>query len=1130
MAPFTGGLTVAAINTVRMLLDEHRQHFKEDAGAEAGDAATQISHRVLARNHDRVGLALSGGGIRSATFALGVLQALAELRLLTSIHFLSTVSGGGYIGSWLSAWAHRHPAGIAGVMEELRSRQGGTDHEAAPVRHLRRYSNYLTPRVGLLSADTWTLIGTCFRNLLVNWLTLVPYFLLALLVPVIGVEMIRLEVESEWFRRPWMGSLAPVDVVLIGGLCCLVYSIGVLGASLPTGKRRDVPAGFGFVAATQTQFLLKALVPLLAGVIALVTAWAAYTPLDNGALLLTPFVKTIPQWAIFTLLGIAAHLAASIWYTARTYYFNLATGRRVLARTETSVWLEPLAIVLSGAFGGWLVWLSASTVVPAAVAATTGVLRPLEVYVVVSVPLFLLGFLLAQTLYIALGSRLMGDEDREWFARAGAWILAAAVGWVVISSIALLGPDTLRWLWRNARASAVSIGGLSGIVSMWLGRSDRTRATDQSVGRGWGDVASEWALTLAAPAFLVTLAIIGATALEGAQALVVSLWSVPTWVAVAAITGALLLVVLIVAFAVNVNVFSLHGMYRDRLIRAYLGASRSQRQPNQFTGFDPDDNLALAHLAWPFFNAGDWPLVHTIAIVMQPEPGQPKSALRQAIDTIDPDLVETTSKVVNWNARSEAAVQSVLSRFNYLLSSSKRCAELRGEWDAAVAARFPRSQFGAHDWWTIVAIARELHPDRDMLEREPATLRQRFVLQTLVSERDRTWIAEAADAPFWEHGRVVALTGRLNAVVGKGAPAAAAIGASTGGMPSDLGDVAEAETMRTQLEALVPPPSPAPLHIVNTTINLVSGDELAWQERRAASFTMTPFHAGSPVVGFRAMKASASQRKAYGGASGVSLGTAVTISGAAANPNMGYHSSPVVTLLLTLFNARLGAWLGNPAARTRYGHSYPRRQFFPMALAEAFGMTSRKGGYVHLSDGGHFENLGLYELVRRGCGHVIVSDAGCDGSYAFEDLGNAVRKIRVDLGIEITFTGFKVGRRPAAQGDKVAGEYVALGTIHYGRRCPGVQDGELLYVKPAIFDKDEPIDVVQYGRANPAYPHEPTTDQWFSESQFESYRALGKYIMLAVSAHKPAAPPPDSIGALFGQVKAAMAGASGEQR
>jgi len=100
-------------------------------------------------------------------------------------------------------------------------------------------------------------------------------------------------------------------------------------------------------------------------------------------------------------------------------------------------------------------------------------------------------------------------------------------------------------------------------------------------------------------------------------------------------------------------------------------------------------------------------------------------------------------------------------------------------------------------------------------------------------------------------------------------------------------------------------PNLKPFHVVNIALNLVAGRRLAWQQRKAESFTVTPLHTGNCALGYRP---SAS----YGGDKGISLGTAITISGAAASPNMGYHSSPVIGFIMTLFNARLGAWLGNP--------------------------------------------------------------------------------------------------------------------------------------------------------------------------------------------------------------------------
>ncbi len=140
-----------------------------------------------------VGLAFSGGGIRSATFNLGVLQAFAELKLLRLFDYLSTVSGGGYIGSWLSALIRREPS-LARVEEEIApilsdastSQQPATSgeqtrHEPHAISFLRRYSNYITPKTGLFSADTWSVVSTYTRNLNLN-LTILSAGLFSLLI------------------------------------------------------------------------------------------------------------------------------------------------------------------------------------------------------------------------------------------------------------------------------------------------------------------------------------------------------------------------------------------------------------------------------------------------------------------------------------------------------------------------------------------------------------------------------------------------------------------------------------------------------------------------------------------------------------------------------------------------------------------------------------------------------------------------------------------------------------------------------------------------------------------------------------------------------------------------------------
>jgi hypothetical protein len=306
-----------------------------------------------------------------------------------------------------------------------------------------------------------------------------------------------------------------------------------------------------------------------------------------------------------------------------------------------------------------------------------------------------------------------------------------------------------------------------------------------------------------------------------------------------------------------------------------------------------------------------------------------------------------------------------------------------------------------------------------------------------------------------------------------------------------------------------------PYPIINTAVNINTGAELAQQERKAASFVFTPESCGfdpstreivrdtgvdpSPL-GYRATWG-------YAYPAGPNLGTAFAISGAAANPNWGYHTSGPVAFLLTLFNARLGWWLGNPR------WSRPSRQDGPKAslwylFAELLGLTTKRSKFINLSDGGHFENLGLYELVRRRARFIIVCDAEEDGKLTFGSLGGVVRKVRADFGVEIDIDPAPIRRGPSG----ASGAHCVIGTIWYpedepafiagltgnltdltaGRR-PRAR-GWLLYIKSSLTG-DEPADVTEYQSAHAEFPHESTADQFFSESQFESYRRLGLHVL-----------------------------------
>jgi hypothetical protein len=250
---------------------------------------------------------------------------------------------------------------------------------------------------------------------------------------------------------------------------------------------------------------------------------------------------------------------------------------------------------------------------------------------------------------------------------------------------------------------------------------------------------------------------------------------------------------------------------------------------------------------------------------------------------------------------------------------------------------------------------------------------------------------------------------------------------------------------------------------------------------------------------------------------GMTMSSAVAISGAAASPNMGFHSSPPMAFLMTVFNVRLGWWLRN--TRYRNAPDSPRIGLLYL-FHELFGTTDDSSRYVYLSDGGHFENMGLYELLRRRCRTVIVCDAEADRDLCFEGFGMAIRKARIDFGIEIRITeaiappssstaahaasslsdlgrNTPMGAEGLLEFKHFPGNlfHALVGEIYYPEDHSGDAPGRLLYIK-SMLNGDEPADVINYHRVHPSFPFDSTMDQFFTESQFESYRRLGEHILL----------------------------------
>jgi len=280
-----------------------------------------------------------------------------------------------------------------------------------------------------------------------------------------------------------------------------------------------------------------------------------------------------------------------------------------------------------------------------------------------------------------------------------------------------------------------------------------------------------------------------------------------------------------------------------------------------------------------------------------------------------------------------------------------------------------------------------------------------------------------------------------------------------------------------------------PYLLLNAALNLVSSDEPAWQDRRAANFLFSPLFSGyepARVHGSRGRLSKNAYRKTaefrYGSERGIRLAQAMSISGSAIGSSMGYHSSPRVRFLHTILNLRLGWWFGNPRFPGSWeGGTLPSR--IGLLLSELAGRTHDRGPVVHLSDGGHFENLGLYELVRRRCRLIVVSDASEDHFGNARALGNAIERCRTDFGIEIDL------HVPGLEDRKNrAPSNLAVGRIVYAPNRFGV----VIYVRPSLTG-EEPPDVLSYAREHPRFPHESTANQWFKESQFESYRRLGLF-------------------------------------
>jgi hypothetical protein len=919
------------------------------------------------------GICFSGGGIRSATFNLGVLQGLATLNRLNSFDYLSTVSGGGYIHQFLASWISCET--IEKVQEQLEPLPGPPsrrDFWPEPLRWLRRYSNYLTPQVGLFSADTWVAFAIWLRNTFLNQIVLVSSILLVLLIPhfylssrgpiahfLLDHGMVTACIIFAGFlfsssvifftqmTHPPAAHCSPVEERGLGqtGVMCRIYLpivIAVLalcpylyrssfwsGVKLPNFDPRvvdivDWPKNTGIVPASTRHYIshLHRLSPK-----------ESPKPADPGKPTIPPpgepdALDNLHAWQSAYSFRWWSPIHNFDEDTSTSWVFtSMLAGIALLvlsaARSIPRNWRRLIVLLgMAGAVGCGYLLINLSRLV----IFVASFFLPLSDVTRAAIPLLPWAGITIVFVSIEIAGGLVGnlvDESvREWFARLRAWSFLTGIVWFAFTGSSLLGPGLVTWLFYVAHVGKpLWLGWITTtFASVIAGKSHFTNGGPRKPGEHQPKLGGllDKLILIGPPVFIAGLVLSLSWVVEKALLAIearfgnTSLPHSDFVILLVILAGTALLF----GWRIDINEFSLHSFYRDRIARCYAGASNPDRRANRFTGFAPSDKR--------------------LRVV---------------------DLLPT--------------------RFN--------ATALRSLW------------------------APSCGPDPCFPQ-----------------------------APTYQ----------------------------------------------------------GPFPIFNTTLNLSFGQDLAYQERKGASFIFTPLYCGYDVgwtetdsdrVQFNGFTPTRSFAYQDGGPR---MATAVATSGAAMSPNWGFHSSPTMAFLLTIFNVRLGLWIRNPRHkrfRLRARHSNPSSPWFGLfyLAAELFGMVNDEAAFVYLTDGGHFENMGLYELIRRHCSTIVICDSEQDGDLTFQGIGMAIRKCRIDHGAEITLPLSDL--EPVGDSEECA-QHCIPGTVRYSNGTVG----QILYIKSA-YTKDLPADLINFRKENPTFPNTSTADQWFSESQFESYRRLGQH-------------------------------------
>lgn len=495
--------------------ERHRIRMDADDRDGRGETPDEVKDRKEFNRKlnklNRSALCLSGGGIRSATFCLGVIQALAahdvtaarfsgaahpikESRnsLLGRFQFLSTVSGGGYIGSWLSSWRKRQD--FDQVWRGLTSRPDGPDREPPELSWLRAYSNYLTPRVGVGSADAWAALAIYSRNLLLNWLVLIPVLCLALLLlQLVATVSFDLACDADKLadgvkcdERDWLLLLA----LGLAGAAFLVIGQAFTRHRPPRRAPRGTsPSPSQFILGDLLLTVLAAILVTLVFSSHVATDWIAGPPAADW----TPVAKDdwtsgatnvpLADWSVTWRLAAVA-LAGAIVFAAGWVLGWLIQGSwrdvgRSSWRDVGPMWGDFSRWTLSGIVYGGLIGLGAASF--AALQpygqkhANFHTLLPM----ILGIPWALTSQLAAEAVFVGLTSYGKdSDSDREWLGRAVGFTAAAAVAWTLTAFLSVgIGHYIIYPRGLHLQSLTASLGAISGVASVLIGKSGLTPAT-----------------------------------------------------------------------------------------------------------------------------------------------------------------------------------------------------------------------------------------------------------------------------------------------------------------------------------------------------------------------------------------------------------------------------------------------------------------------------------------------------------------------------------------------------------------------------------------------------------------------------------------------------------------------------